>query len=346
MIHTQQVLAVPPKLPPHVHMVRNKTGRPYYYLQRHRGTAKAEKPIRLPDDPRSNEFWSEYSRLLGLAPEPVKTDTVAKLIEAWQAAPEWKQLGDKTRVEWSRHCTRIEASWGNLEVRGIEPKHCLELRDLWAHAPATANNMMRCLSSMLGWSVPRGWRSDNPCREVPKLKGGEGYAPWPQEAIDQAKEEMPAELWWYVALSLYTGQRKGDVFKMKWSSIQRGLISVVQEKTGKPLLIPIHRELQAVLDTIPKRAVTILTNARGQPWTDNLHTPVWRESRPLMVKALKLVPHGLRKSAVVTLLEAGCTEAETAAITGQSMQMVAHYARKVNQEKLARAAILKWESKG
>jgi hypothetical protein len=40
-----------------------------------------------------------------------------------------------------------------------------------------------------------------------------------------------------------------------------------------------------------------------------------------------LVFHGLRKSAVVMLLEAGATEGEVAAVTGQSMQMVAHYAK-------------------
>jgi transposase len=52
----------------------------------------------------------------------------------------------------------------------------------------------------------------------------------------------------------------------------------------------------------------------------------------------------LRKSAVVFLLEAGCTDAEVAAITGQSRDMVEHYARQVNQKRLAAAAILKWEA--
>ena len=45
------------------------------------------------------------------------------------------------------------------------------------------------------------------------------------------------------------------------------------------------------------------------------------------------------------LLEAGATEAEVSAITGQTMQMVAHYARQVKR-KLAAAAILKWERAG
>ena len=62
-----------------------------------------------------------------------------------------------------------------------------------------------------------------------------------------------------------------------------------------------------------------------------------------IIKKQGLVFHGLRKSAVVILLEAGCTDAEVSAITGQSRQMVEHYSRQVNQRKLAASAILKWE---
>jgi hypothetical protein len=58
----------------------------------------------------------------------------------------------------------------------------------------------------------------------------------------------------------------------------------------------------------------------------------------------RLVFHGLRKSAVVFLLEAGCSDAETVSITGQSRDMVEHYAKQVNQRRLAAAAILKWEA--
>jgi hypothetical protein len=41
---------------------------------------------------------------------------------------------------------------------------------------------------------------------------------------------------------------------------------------------------------------------------------------------------------------AGCSDAETAAITGQSRDMVEHYAKQVNQKRLAAAAILKLEA--
>lgn len=56
--------------------------------------------------------------------------------------------------------------------------------------------------------------------------------------------------------------------------------------------------------------------------------------------------HGLRKNAVNTLLEVGCSVAETAAISGQTLQMVEHYAKQRNQSVLASAAVLKWEQGG
>ena len=58
---------------------------------------------------------------------------------------------------------------------------------------------------------------------------------------------------------------------------------------------------------------------------------------------IKTVPHGLRKNAVNALLEAGCTIAEVSAITGQTHQVVEHYAAKVNRRKLGKSAIVKFE---
>jgi integrase len=328
------------KLPPHVFSVTNRLGKSYTYLQRNRGTATAGERIRLPD-PDDPQFWSEYARLMQLAPQQKKTDTMQALIETWQASPEWSALGSKTRTEWARYCKRVNAAWGSLQVKGIEPKHVIALRDTYAGTPAAANNLMRCLSSMLGWSVPRGWRSDNPCREVKLLRGGEAYQPWPWSAIENARSDLRPDLRLAMELALYTGQRQGDVLAMRWDAISAGGVAVKQEKTGKRLFIPLHRDLRAVLDGIPKVAVTILTNSSGRPWTKAGFRATWQDNRPDCIRGL--VFHGLRKSAVVFLLEAGATTAEVAAITGQTMQMVAHYAQAVNQQRLAASAVARWE---
>ena len=139
---------------------------------------------------------------------------------------------------------------------------------------------------------------------------------------------------------------------------KNGLIEVKREKTGRELVIPAHQKLIAVLETMKRDTVQLLTNTRGMPWTQDGFRASWNGAldapqqkhgvlpnpQPLWpIKRAALVFHGLRKSAVVMLLEVGCTTAEVQAITGQSMRMVEHYAKQVNQKRLAASAILKWE---
>src|SRR5262249_26037818 len=163
-------------------------------------------------------------------------------------------------------------------------------------------------------------------------------------AIETVRNGAAPELWWAAALALYSGQRQGDVLAMKWSDVREGLLSVVQEKTDCHIVVPVHRDLAPILADIPKRSVFVLTSSNGTPWTKDGFKTSWGR----MATKLKLPPglvfHGLRKSAVVMLLEAGCTDAEVSAITGQSRQMVEHYAQQVNRKKLAASAILKWEN--
>jgi len=235
-------------------------------------------------------------------------------------------------------------------VSGLEARHVLQMRDRYAETPGEANNLVRSLSSLMSWSIPRGWRTHNPCTRIRKLRIGEGYAPWTWEDIEKFRACARTDLWWATALALYSGQRQADVLRMLWSDIQEGLLFVTQSKTGKKLWIPMHNNLRAVLAEMPRTSVHLLTNSRGIPWTSDGFKSSWGDEMKREpfgeLREKKLVFNGLRKSAVVFLLEAGCTDAEVSAITGQSRAMVAHYARQVNQKKLAAAAVLKWEAAG
>jgi integrase len=108
---------------------------------------------------------------------------------------------------------------------------------------------------------------------------------------------------------------------MLWNDVSDGFISVVQQKTGKKLRIPMHRDLREILLELPKRAVTILSNTRGHPWTaDGFRTSWGKEldgDAMMPIRRPGLVFHGLRKSAVVFLVEAGCTDGEVSAITAK-----------------------------
>lgn len=68
-------------------------------------------------------------------------------------------------------------------------------------------------------------------------------------------------------------------------------------------------------------------------------------TRRAEVCAVKAVPHGLRKNAVIALLEAGCSVAEAASVSGQSFAMVEYYAKQRDQKILSSAAVLKWQER-
>jgi hypothetical protein len=76
---------------------------------------------------------------------------------------------------------------------------------------------------------------------------------------------------------------------------------------------------QSLIDTMKGNSVQLLTNTRGQPWTKCGFKASWKKALkgPLaVIREQGLVFYGLRKSAVVMLLEAGASEAEVAAVTG------------------------------
>ena len=133
------------------------------------------------------------------------------------------------------------------------------------------------------------------------------------------------------------------------------MIEVQQEKTGRYVWVPLHPHLKAALETIKmdQRArladrterglrattgLTIVQREDGQRYTKDGFGSVWQREQVRV--GIKFPFHGLRKSAVIALLEAGCTTDEVKSITGHSTdEMVGHYGKKVNQRKLAKAAI-------
>jgi len=373
-------------LPKHVHVTKPR-GKEYFAYHPWRGTKRAGKRVPLPgmpykpDGTPNEEWWAAYREAAGQPAPAPKAETFGALIAAREKSAEWAKLSEGTRVEWGRHHKTINKAWGGLLVKSVEPKHVMALRDAfadippaapelrekaldaYANRPGAANNLLRALSALVKWSIPRGWRPDNPCQHVPKFEDGEGYLPWPMRAIEHYKKHGEPHLWWVAAHALYTGQRQGDVLNMRKADVRDGEIRVKQAKTNKPLWIPLHRDLRSIQDEmretlkewskkweVPRVSSHLLVNSRGAEWTQDGFRASWQTEMGRRIfgpfRTHRLVFHGLRKSAVVMLLEAGCTTAEVAAITGQSMQMVEHYAEKVNQRQLARAAILKWERAG
>ena len=139
-------------------------------------------------------------------------------------------------------------------------------------------------------------------------------------------------------MGLYTGQRKGDVLGVRWADIENGGINFKQQKTGARVWVPVLPELEAILGTIPKRSLNVLTSTTGRIWS----TSGFDDAFARCIARLEItgyVFHGLRKNAAVRLAEAGCTTEQIKAWTGHaSDRMVSHYAKGASQKRLANAA--------
>ena len=70
-------------------------------------------------------------------------------------------------------------------------------------------------------------------------------------ALDKDEDQLCANL---MRLALYTGMRRGELFKLKWSDIdyERGFIHIRDPKGGPDQKIPINGAARAVFKAIPK----------------------------------------------------------------------------------------------
>lgn len=320
-------------------------GRWYYYFDTGQVDEKGKRVwLRLPD-PADRSFGATYAALLGHRSrrENVQTElTVAKLIDLYQSSAQFEKLKPATQSLYRTYQNHFVDELGAGPAQQIERKDIVLMLDRMASRPGAANMVLKTCSSAYAWARKRGHVTNNPFSDIDPMDLGE-HQPWPDHILTAALTCEDDNLRLAVHLLYYTAQRIGDVVAMRWRDIEDDHILVTQEKTGKTLEIPIHAELGKELDRHPRSLATIIGGEPSKYRIERLRLDIQAFAAGF---GAKVVPHGLRKNAVNALLEAGCSVAETAAISGQSLAMVEHYAKRRSQSKLGKSAILKWQRNG
>jgi integrase len=331
------------ELPPHVqHIVSG--GREYFYFQKGRRTKSAGPRHRLPGTPHSVEFWGAYRSFMGS--ELPTGKAFDDLIAAYKLSPEFTRRSDATQRDYARYLKIISSAWGDLLVASLRPKHVIHLRDAWAETPVAANHLLSVLKTVINWGIPREFSETNPCVYVPKLEtDAQGARPWPSWAYELIEKHAREDIRRAVLLARYTGQRQSDVLRMGPDDIEEGGLNVRQQKTGKKLWVPLHRDLipaMAGWDSSP-----FVETPRGESYTADRFRAAWTRlmnNTPVgRIRAEGFTFHGLRASSVEKLREAGCGDREIEAITGMSVAMITRYSRFANQKSLAKSAIRRLE---
>lgn len=330
-------------LPKYVKRVRSK-GRDYLYFDTGKRVDGKKVYSRLPDL-RSPSFGGSYAAMMGHRNRkaPAELLRVPKLIERYQISPAYRDLSTASKKLYDIYLRRLERLMPVAPVAEITRGDMRKLVDDMAATPGAANAFLSTCSALFGWGKGREYMPANPCDGIDDFKMGE-HQPWPDHVLRAALVTKDDTVRLLANLCYYTAQRLGDVLAMSWNDISNDRITVRPEKLrrfNKVLLLPLHSDLRAELAKRPRAGIVICTDARGKP--------IKGEAARIALKAFAkkmgcdCVPHGLRKNAVIALLEVGCSVAETAAVSGQSLRMVEHYAKARNQEKLAGSAVLQWE---
>lgn len=262
------------------------------------------------------------------------------------------KLKPGTRRNYRRWLDTIKREIGQFPIDNLTPVAVRAMRDSirLKSAPTTADACVMVVSVLWQFAIefcqlPLG---HNPAHGVARVHTEKkSHKPWPGHVIDKALIASDPILRLALYLLLHTGQREGDVIRMKWDDIRGDEILVVQEKTGTKVWIPLHRDLRVLLDQTPHASQFILNSSRGTPFasSQSLYEKIKNTLR--RIGEGDYVPHGLRATAAVRLIEAGCSEDQAAAVSGhRDLNVLRNYVRGANQAKLARQAIRKQEAAG
>jgi integrase len=326
----------------HVKFTRAK-GKLYAYFNT--GAKLNGKPVYAPLPPfGSVGFYDSYAAMLGNRTKRGSApSTVNALIDQYERSDDYRKRTEATQRAYWFGLKRVREELGALTIDKVERRHVREVVNNRITGNGSRNLFLAVVSVIYRYGRENDLTDANPTDGIKKFPKGE-HEPWPDELLEAALACDKDMVRLAVHLLYYTGQRIGDVMKMRWSDIRDGAIIVTPQKTirfKKVLRIPLHSALEAELDRTPRLGMTILTGKYGKPkFLGRMRFELQEFAEDL---GFEIVPHGLRKNAVNSLLEAGCTPHEVAAITGQSFQMIEHYAKRVSQHRLGEAAILKLE---
>ena len=218
----------------------------------------------------------------------------------------------------------------------------------YADRPGAALDTLKKLRILIRHAINIGALKHDPSLGIkrPKIKK---IRSWTDDEIEQFKNCWPLGTKQRTAFHLFLnlGQRRSDVVRMAQTHITpEAKIRIKQQKTGRELLIPLHRDTIAAPDAFEMQHVVMITTAYGKPFTVDGFSGWMREAISKAGLPLDCKPHGLRKAAGRLLAEAGATARMIMSVLGHTTLAEAErYTEEADQAGLAEDAVIKLEQR-
>lgn len=296
----------------------------------------------------SDEFRRNYERALSgfksheIGATATLRGTINALVVSYYKSPEFLSLSDSTKATYRREIERLRNEHGHRLVAQMKRPHVVKLLEPLADRPSARNNRLRMLRMLLNHAIEIGWRADNPTSAIRKMRtGSQGFHTWTDDEIAKffSHHKIGSTAHTAVMIMLHTACSRVDAVRLGWQNVHGNRIQYRRQKTERfsevVVDIPIHPELQKVLDALPRTQMTFLETSTGRSRTSNgLGNSMRKWCDAAGIPAC--TAHGLRKACATRLAEAGASEREIMAWTGHSSpQMVQVYAGKARRGLMA-----------
>jgi integrase len=193
-------------------------------------------------------------------------------------------LEPRTQKDYRQHLGVLRKTFGHMGKNDIVPRDIGRFLSGPTRGAVMRNRQIATLSAVCTKAVGRWFEMDrNPCAHV------ERTPPTPRDR-NVSDAEFAAvralanpRLQVAMDLALLTGQRQGDLLRMRWSQVTTEGIVLQQGKTGKRLLIGMSPALEEVLNRaraflphLPREYV--LRRRDGKPYTENGFRAIWQRT--------------------------------------------------------------------
>lgn len=296
----------------------------------------------------TEDFDREYWEILTGKRTQAKTSWNA-LIEDYRTSDRWLALKPRTRQDYDKVMLYLREKIGPRDVKALTRSDVIAAQKANSHRTRFANYIPQMLVILCEHAIDLGWIASNPAKGVRAMKTPQDrrkeHLPWPDWAVDKFRAEASDLPRLIFEIGVGSVQRPGDWVGFRWGDYDGDSLTLRQNKTDKPLVLPCTAELKSALDTakaalgvIPIAGKPILSKLDGNPMGYRYMSQVMlRERRRLGLEAYDL--HALRYRGVQELAWQGCTDDEIAAYSGHATKaMIEKYAGEARQVMRARQA--------
>ncbi len=186
----------------------------------------------------------------------------------------------KTQAEQMRQLTRLLGVFGKMSAAQIRRGHIAQYRD--ARPPVAANRELALMSHIMARALEWEMVQDNPCVGVERNTETPRDRIVTNEEFDAVFDSAPGPVQGMMLLAYLTGQREGDLLKLRRDAITDAGLMFRQGKTGKRLCVqwtPALREAVAFAQDLPRAGVAstyLVVNERGQPYSSSGFQTAWQ----------------------------------------------------------------------